>query len=129
MKIIGNLRNKIRLHNAKKFIHIDKNLPEAEKKIIKDNILPLVKFAKGENMKLLFSRGEDLFQSQTVMKVKKQESLLSKTVDNEYFIHWIWRNIGEAFVDLKSAKSNKPLSDQLIDIINSIKTNFYKQTK
>ena len=36
MKIIGNLRNKIRLHNAKKFIHIDKNLPEAEKKIIKD---------------------------------------------------------------------------------------------
>ena len=82
-------------------------------------------------MKLVFSKGEDLFQNQTVMKVRKQESLLTKTEDNEYFIHWIWRNIGEAFVDLKGLNVNgrKTTAHQLIDIINSIKTNFYKKTK
>ena len=127
MKILGNIHNKIRVHNAKKFVQIDKNLSEIEKKILKSSILPLAKFARGENMKLVFSKGEDLFQNQTVMKVRKQESLLTKTEDNEYFIHWIWRNIGETFIDLTNTQNKTSIVDELINTVKLIKSNFYKK--
>ncbi len=127
MKILGNIHNKIRVHYAQKVIKIDKALPVAEKEFLKKNIIPLAKFAKGENMKLIFSKGKDLFENQTVMKVRKQESYLSKVEDNQYIIHWIWRNIGETFIDLTNTQNKTSIVDELINAVKLIKSNFYKK--